>query len=251
MSRYHGRHVGVRKRSSGSVRATAKAGSVNRAGVIGVVGLLGAAASVTTMALPGSAATDRARWLLDETAGTIAFDATGNGNNGTAQNTIGDGAGYWFNGVNSRVIVPSSATLNPGTAPFSFSVTFATSIPPNPGADYDLLRKGLASTSGGEYKIEILQTNGQARAMCLVKDAAKRVASIRGTTNLADGKTHTITCSKTSSGVTLYVDALAPRTKSVVGLGSVSNTASLVLGAKAEGGDWYNGYLAEASVTAG
>ena len=87
--------------------------------------------------------------------------------------------------------------------------------------------------------------------MCLVKDAAKKVASIRGTTNLTDGKTHTITCSKTSTGVTMYVDALAPVTKTVPSWGSVSNTATLVLGAKAEGGDGYNGYLAEASVTGG
>ena len=250
MARYQGRHVGARRRPSEPASGAAMhSASLSRLGVIGAVGLLGAAASVATTALPGSAATDRARWLLNETAGAVAFDATGNGNNGTAENTIGDGAGYRFNGVNSRVVVPSSSSLNPGTAPFSFSVTFSTSAPLGAGEDYDLLRKGLAATKGGEYKVEIIQTNGQGRALCLVKDALKVTASIRGTTNLVDGKTHTITCSKTSTGVTMFVDGLAPRTKTVPLLGSVSNTASLVLGAKAEGGDWYNGYLAEASVT--
>ena len=229
--------------------ATAHTTSLSRVGVIGVVGLLGAAASVATMALPGSAATDRARWLLNETAGSIAFDATGNGNNGVADNTTGDGAGYRFNGVNSRVVVPSSSSLNPGIAPFSFSVTFSTSAPLGTGEDYDMLRKGLAATKGGEYKVELIQVNGQGRALCLVKDALKVTATIRGTTNLIDGKTHTITCSKTSTGVTMYVDGLAPRSKVVPLLGSISNTASLVLGAKAEGGDWYDGYLGEASVT--
>ncbi|MFY9913615.1 MAG: LamG-like jellyroll fold domain-containing protein [Nocardioidaceae bacterium] len=250
MARYHGRHVRSRRHTPIGAPATAQPRSLQRIGVVGAVGLLGAAASVTAAALPGAAATDRARWLLDETVGTIAFDATGNGNNGTAENTVGDGTGYFFNGVNSRVVVPSSESLNPGTAAFSFSVTFSTSVALPAGGDYDLLRKGLASTKGGEYKVEVIQANGKGRALCLVKDAAKKVASIRGTTNLTDGKTHTITCSKTSTGVTMYVDALAPVTKTVPSLGSISNTASLVLGAKAEGGDWFNGYLGEASVTA-
>lgn len=201
------------------------------------------------MAVPASAATDQARWLLDETSGTTAFDSSGNGNDGVAQNTTGNGSSYFFNGFSSRIVVPTSASLNPGTANFSFAVTFATSVKPAPGEDYDLLRKGLAATKGGEYKVEVINANGKARALCLVKDANKVTATIRGTTDLADGVTHTITCAKTNTGVTMFVDNLAPRTKTVGSLGSVSNSALLVLGAKAEGGDWYNGSMSEASVT--
>jgi hypothetical protein len=162
-----------------------------------------------------------------------------------------DGSAYQFNGSSSVVVVPTSASLNPGTDAFSFSVTFQTDVPPGNGLDYDLMRKGLTTTSGGEYKVELLQANGKARALCVIKDSAKKALQIRGTTDLADGQVHTITCSRTSSGLTVVVDNLAPRTKAG-STGSVSNSAPLALGAKAEGGaeaDWFNGKLLEASVS--
>lgn len=191
-----------------------------------------------------------ALWNLNEVESGTAYDSSGNGNNGANYNVVGTGSGYVFNGYTSRVIVPDDASLDPGTADFSYSVTFTTSVPAA-NTDYDLLRKGIASTTGGEYKVEILNVHGQARAFCLVKDAAKVVASIRGTTNLAGSAPHTITCSKTSTGVTMRVDALAPRTRTVTaGLGSVSNSDSLVLGAKAQtGGDWFDGTMLDAQVT--
>jgi hypothetical protein len=130
-------------------------------------------------------------------------------------------------------------------------VTFRSSVSPGTGLDYDMLRKGLTTSVGGEYKVEILQANGKARALCVIKDSAKKVLQIRGTTNLTDGEVHTITCSRTSSGLTLVVDNLAPRTKAGA-TGIISNTALLALGAKAEGGpdaDWFNGELLEASVS--
>ena len=210
--------------------------------------LLGAAA-VATMSLPANAATtDRAVWHFEEVGGTTAFDSSGNGNDGANDNVLGDGGAYTFDGVDSRVVVPNSLSLNPGADDFSFSVTFTTSSPAV-GEDYDLLRKGLAGTTGGEYKVEVLKVNGIARALCLVKDTNKVTASIRGTTDLADGAVHTITCNKTSTGVTMFVDALAPRTKTVHALGSVSNVNDLFIGTKQlSGGDWFQGSMLEARV---
>ena len=248
MGRHQGRHRADR-RGGRHLACDDRSARVVRAGAVGAVAVVSAVGSIAAVAVPASAATDRARWLLDESgATTTAFDSSGNGNDGTAYDTTGDGSSYLFNGVSSKVVVPTSDSLNPGTADFAFSITFATSVAPGPGEDYDMLRKGLAVTKGGEYKIEVINANGKARALCLVKDSNKVTAQIRGITNLADGLTHTITCAKTSTGVTMYVDGLAPRTKSVSSLGSVANTASLVIGAKAEGGDWYNGAVSEASV---
>ncbi len=212
------------------------------------LGVVVAFAATVALAAPAVAATDRARWLFDET-GPTAFDSSGNGNDGSVQDVGQDGSGYTFNGSSSKVLVPSSPSLNPESADFSFSVTFSTDVSPGNGEDYDLMRKGIAATKGGEYKVEVINANGKSRALCLVKDSRKVTASIRGITNLTDGRTHTITCAKSSKGVTMYVDELAARTKTVSSLGSVSNTAPLVIGAKAEGGDWYNGYLEEASVS--
>lgn len=212
---------------------------------------LGAAVGVVALAAPALAAGERAVWHFDETSGTTAVDSSGNGNDGTAEDVVMTGSGYVFNGVSSKVVVPTSDSLNPGTAGFSFSVTFQSSVAPGAGLDYDLLRKGLTTTSGGEYKVEILQANGKARALCVVKDSAKKALQIRGTTNLTDGQVHTITCTRTSAGLTVVVDNLAPRTKAG-STGTVANTAPLSIGAKAEGGsgaDWFNGVILDASVS--
>lgn len=210
-----------------------------------------AAVGVVALATPAMAAGERAVWHLDETSGTTAFDSSGNGNDGTAENVVMTGNGYVFNGSSSKVVVPTSSSLNPGTAAFSFSVTFQSTLPPGAGLDYDLLRKGLTTTSGGEYKVEILQADGKARALCVVKDSSKKALQIRGNTDLTDGAVHTITCTRTSSGLTVVVDNLAPRTKSG-STGSISNTAPLSIGAKADGGtgaDWFDGVILEASVS--
>jgi hypothetical protein len=214
----------------------------------------------TSTAPTGPVPTDYgAHWSLDEIGSSIAFDSSGNDNNGNNYNVVGDGAGYTFNGVDSRVIVPTSGTLNPGTANFSWGVTLSMTRPPSPlGETYDVLRKGLVTTQGGDYKVEVKNVNGKALARCVAKsfrsDGTKVLAAIQGTTTLADSRPHVVTCTKTSSSITLKVDSLTPLTKAFAGgLGSVSNTSNLALGAKAEstastGFDWFEGVIFDAWV---
>lgn len=196
-------------------------------------------------------------WLLDETGTpSTAVDSSGLGNHGTNYNIVGTGSGYLFNGTSSRVVVPDADSLDPGTADFSFGVTLVMTTPPVRGETYDVLRKGLSSTKGGEFKIEITHANGTARARCLVKDANKVLAAIVAPTSLANGVPHTVTCTKTSGGVSVKIDSLAPKTRTVTALGSVSNTSQLALGAKAEstassGFDWYLGVINDAWVRIG
>jgi len=224
-------------------------------------GLVVVVAGALSLAVPHAAAASefRAHWSLDEVGGTVAVDSSGNGNDGTSSHVVGDGSGYVFNGTDSRVVVPSSATLNPGSASFSWSVTLSMSAPPSPvGETYDVLRKGLVTTKGGDYKVEVKNVKGKALARCVTKtirpDGTKVLASIQGTKTLADGQSHVVTCSKTATALTLTVDALVPRTKTyAAGLGSVSNTADLALGAKAEstattGFDWFEGEIFDAWV---
>ena len=197
---------------------------------------------------------DAAIWLMDETSGTTMSDSSGNGNNGTIYNVAMTGeTGYVFDPVaRSKVVVPDSATLNPGDSTFSYSVDVQSSHVPVPGTDYDLLRKGIRRTAGGEFKLEIVEVNGQGRAFCLIVDSLGTSASIRGTTSVTDGQVHRLTCTKTASGLTLRVDELEPRTKTVTsGLGPISNTSALVMGAKTPkvkgtAGDWYDGALLQA-----
>ncbi len=206
-----------------------------------------------------AASTAAAVWLMDEASGTTMSDSSGNGNVGKTYNLKMTGAtGYKFDPTaRSKVVVPDAAKLDPGASNFSYSVTVQSSRAPASGTDYDVLRKGISSTSGGEYKLEIVRANGEGRAFCLVKDSRGASASVRGTTNVTDGKVHTLTCTKTGSGLTLKVDGLTPRTRTVSGgLGSISNSMAVVLGAKTPtvtgaSGDWYDGAMLDARISVG
>src|SRR5215213_7269996 len=141
-----------------------------------VVGMIRAAALAISglgISTASAASTATAVWLMSETSGTTMTDSSGYANNGTTYNVTMTGAnGYVFDPAKrSKVVVHDSATLDPGSKTFSYSVKVKTSRVPASGTDYDLLRKGVTATTGGEYKIEILNVNGQGRAFCLVKDS--------------------------------------------------------------------------------
>jgi hypothetical protein len=100
--------------------------------------------------------------------------------------------GYVFDPVARSKVVPDSPTLSPGDSTFSDTVEIQSDHVPASGTDYDIVRKGVASTSGGGYKLEIMYAKGQGRASCLVKDAAGTSASIKGVTSVTDGQVHTL-----------------------------------------------------------
>lgn len=195
-----------------------------------------------------------AHWAFDEPGTpTVAHDSSANHLDGTNSNVQGDGEAYTFNGTDSRVVVPDSNVLDPGTANFSFGVTLQMAQAPAVGETYDVLRKGLTTTTGGDYKLEVANVNGLALARCVVKDAQKVPAIVRAGTSLADNARHDVTCSRVGNSVTIAVDGVTKGTKTVTTLGSVSNTANLAVGAKAEdsaktGFDWYLGKVFDAWV---
>ena len=93
----------------------------------------GASLAVITAVAPAAQAENggRALWTFSETGNPkVAVDSSGNGNNGAQLQHLGNGSGYVFNGHSSKIVVPNSASLNPGTAGFSFSVTFISQAPP-------------------------------------------------------------------------------------------------------------------------
>jgi hypothetical protein len=227
-----------------------------RATTTAALGLATTAAAITLGAGPAAAAsTVVAQWDMNDPS--AMSDVSGHGNNGKTYNiTSAPGGGYSFNGTTSKVVVPNSDSLNPGTSDFSYSVRVQTSRVPPSGTDYDLIRKGISSTAGGEYKLEIVYSNGVGKAFCLVKgvkDGVKVSATVKGTTNVTDGNPHTLTCKKTSTSLILQVDNLAPRTK-VASVGSVSNTSALTISAKTPSitgvsGDFYSGTMLGASLS--
>ncbi len=190
-----------------------------------------------------------ARWHMDETSGNTMFDSAGQ-NNGTLNSvTLGlpgfSGNAYGFNGSSSYVSVPSAASLNPGSANFSFTILLQTTgTPPPPPGDWDLIRKGDYTTGGAEYKMEF-QRSGQASCGF---EGSNGYAEIQAGPVLNDGHWHSITCVKTSSDIELIVDGQTFATS--VTIGSISNTAPVLIGTH-PGTDWYQGSLDEATIAIG
>jgi hypothetical protein len=198
---------------------------------------------------------DARRGLASRRAGRIDDDgdSSGNGNDGVPTGiTFGEpgvsGTAYGFTGAPSFVTIPDSPSLNPGGAEFSF--TLAVQFTAIPATDYDLLRKGLSSTDGGSYKVEILkkQRGSIAIASCHFIGSAGR-AGVGIKQNLADGNWHSITCTKTSASIAITVDGTT-KVKSVT-IGSIANTMPVWLGAKFKGStaqDVYEGLMDEVSI---
>jgi hypothetical protein len=191
-----------------------------------------------------------ALWKMNETSGTTMHDSASDGtqDNGTLRNvTVGQpgahGRAYRFNGPElSYVSVPDSPDINPVDRSFTFSVMVQ--FTQNPSGDYDLLRKGLSTTPGGDYKTEIAKTG---QAICEWKGSSATKDLIGGSP-LNDGVWHTITCKKTAGKVTLRVDGTV-RASSSVTIGTISNSADLLLGAKStSGGDQYQGLMDRAKI---
>jgi hypothetical protein len=157
------------------------------------------------------------------------------------------GSAFGFSGKPSYVTVPSSGDFSPGTGNFkvTMSVRFG-AVPSAAVADYDLLRRGLSSTSGGSYKVEILR-NG--RAFCDYRGSSGEVKVSNGP-NLADNRWHQITCARVGDSVVLTVDGASWSAGGRIG--SIANSATLYIGAKdSSGNDQYTGLMDSVSVSRG
>jgi hypothetical protein len=185
-------------------------------------------------------------WHMDELSGTTMIDSAG-ANNGTIKNVLlgqdgFQGKGYAFNGTNSLVEVPSSSDLNPGSGAFTLTVHAKFTGRP-PTDTWDLIRKGYSTTSGGDYKLEI-KPSGQ--ASCHWRGSSGTATVATGPV-VADGSWHKLQCIRQPASVTLVVDDSSyPK---AVTIGSIANSASLFIGSKGQGTDWFQGLLDEVSVS--
>jgi hypothetical protein len=186
---------------------------------------------------------------MDETTGSTMHDVIGH-HNGTAYHVQTGlpglaGHAFGFNGSSSYASVPSAASLDPGSAPVTITIHLQTTgTPPAPPADWDVIRKGLYTSSGAEYKMEF-QQSGQ--ASCGFEGSAGYSELIAGP-KINDGQWHTVQCVKSSSAIGVVVDG-ASYTQTAA-IGSISNSAPVVIGAR-PGSDWYRGTLDEASIQLG
>jgi hypothetical protein len=192
-----------------------------------------------------------ALWHMDETSGTTMFDSVG-GHNGTLNSVqLGlpgfSGTAYGFNGSSSYVAVPSTADLNPGSANIIFTIHVQTTgTPPATPADWDLLRKGIYTTGGAQYKIELVHSGQASCGFEGTNDYAEVVAGPA----INDGHWHTVSCIKTSTAIEVVVDGQV--FSKAANVGSIANTTDVIIGAHSTAGpDWFQGQLDEASIQIG
>lgn len=188
-------------------------------------------------------------WPFNEVSGIVAHDISGNRNNGRIGSgiTIGQ-TGHFSNSfkLNSgHITVPSAASLNPGGRSFHYTIWFKTITAPAPKRDYDLFRKGLSSSGGGDYKAEIIvDAHGMTRASCgfMSKTGYAYEVISTNTTTVTNGAWHSLTCRKTTTAISLNLDGVSVTQPAQIT--TISNTAPLAIGAKdTAGGDQYIGFL--------
>jgi hypothetical protein len=200
-------------------------------------------ATLVGLASPASAAlTLRASWQMNSLPTLV--DSAGGDNNGTTKNITLKNGYYSFNGTSSYATVADKSNLDPGSATIKLTarVNIGTNMPVSALNTFDIVRKGISTTTGGYYKMEIMRSSsGTAIAACRFKDSTGRAGEAYHTRNLSGAGWVVITCTKTSTGVTVAVNGqavTAPKT-----LGSIANTAPIFIGQKGDGTDWFKGLM--------
>src|SRR5688572_16985648 len=148
---------------------------------------------------------EAADWQMDETSGQM-IDSSGNNNNGTPTNVDQTGSRYVFNGSTSYVTVPDSDSLDPQEKDITLSAGVEVTDTPMDDDSYDIVRKGLVTTPGGDYKMEIKRTANPAvgKLHCLFKGDGGTVDK-EARHDIVDGEWHTLECIKTSTSVVARV----------------------------------------------
>lgn len=179
-----------------------------------------------------------------------AEDSSGKDHHGVVQGStlVGlegyEGKAYSFVRRGSWVLVFSRQDLNPGESDFVVSAWVNFADVPGVDETYDIVRKGVAYTPTGDFKLEIVDPGG---VRCTVKDARRQEERVTTyDVDVSDGKWHHIACARTGSMVSVIADDFIESKKSH--LGSVGNTMPLAIGSKYGWEDQSNGRVDEISL---
>jgi hypothetical protein len=153
-----------------------------------------------------------------------------------------DGYGYRFNGTTSRVVVPDSASLDPGKQSVQITAHVKFGARPRSGV-YALVTKG-----GGRTPYYRMVISSKGKAVCSFRGGL-RSASVHGASSLADRHWHTIVCTKRGRSISVSVDGAA--TSASVRVGGIFNARRLFIGAGSGGGSKYRGVMDEVNIRIG
>jgi hypothetical protein len=190
-----------------------------------------------------------ALWKMDEPSGAATMvDSSGEGhdgaNFGVKTGRAGfEGAAYFYGKTSpSFTRVLDSDLLDPSTHRFRVSLHFRVANLP-PTSNVDLIRKGLSTTSGGDWKLQLWSTG---RVDCLFRGSEGTVRVV-SPVKVSTDHWHEVICKRSSNALVLSVDSTV--TKQLGRAGEVANDAPVNLGAKDEAGaDSFVGKLDEVRI---
>jgi len=187
---------------------------------------------VASMASPAWAVLLKAAdWRMDETSGQM-IDSSGNNNDGTPTDVTQTGSRYLFDGSTSYVAVPDAGSLDPQAKDIKLTARIRVNGQALDDDSYDIVRKGLSGSPGGDYKMEIKRAADPTvgKLHCLFKGDGGTVDKV-ARRDIVDGNWHTLECIKTSTSVVARVDGKSGSTKAG-SAGSISNGSAVMVGAK-------------------
>jgi len=146
--------------------------------------------------------------------------------------------------------VPDNSSLDPGAASITLSAVVRVADAPMSDDSYDLIRKGVTTTPGGDWKMEIKRTSNPSvgKLLCVFKGTGGAVQKMANR-DLVDGKLHRVECIKTGNSVTAVVDGA--RSSTSASAGSIANDQPVVLGSKVAGDDVLRGVMDQVKVSIG
>jgi parallel beta-helix repeat protein len=190
-------------------------------------------------------------WHFDEGSGNIAYDTSGNGNDGTingASWTTGiSGTALDYDGINNFVEVDDSSTLNFGEGDFSICAWIKTN---NSNVDdlqivEKLDRDGSIPYHGFYMRVckNYLYDNVLEAGISV---ASGDVDETFGTTFLADEKWHFVTATfDRDDKLSIYVDGQLENSVIISSIANIDNAWSLYIGQQANSDNRYIGMLDE------
>ena len=195
-----------------------------------VLGTLVVALALLTASPAWAVLNGGANWQMNETSGQM-IDSSGQGNNGTPTDVVQTGSNYVFNGSTSHVAVPDNDSLDPAKKDITLTARVMVTDAPMDDDSYDVVRKGLTTTPGGDYKMEIKRKADPTvgKLQCVFKGNVAAV-QITARPDVVDGNWHTLKCVKTSSSVVARVDGKSYTDAQAAG--SIANSSNVMVGAK-------------------
>jgi len=202
--------------------------------------ILGTAPALATAPTgTGADATPRVLFRVVEDSGRIAVDSSAWGNDGALRGgvTRDEGAYRLHPGLpHDRIRVEPDPSLNPDDDRFVYGA--AVRVQPEAVWQHDemaVIRHGDIDTPGGDYKLELEQTNRDTvTAFCAMHDGSGGSGFVKGDGQLAtidDGQWHTIRCSREPAAqtVSLTIDGFTV-SRPDKSLGSIVGADPLLIG---------------------